>query len=300
VVATSEEMKWGITGGSGQLAQSLVDLLSKEGIQYVAWDHSEVDIGDPSSIEKISGCQPSVLINCAAWTDVDGAEEFFEDALKVNQVGTQNVAIAARELNIPLIHISSDYVFSGTKSQPWNINDVAEPTSKYGLSKLLSERKIQEIWPDKSLIFRTAWLYSPYKKNFAKTMIHKALASKQAVSVVNDQTGQPTNAHDLAAQILSSVKNQIPSGIYHATNSGQATWWDFACRLFQLCGESTDRVKPVMSQDFPSKVKRPTYSVLDHSEWSKVGIGEMRDWKVALDESFPEIRNVVERELSLG
>lgn len=299
-MATSKEMKWGITGGSGQLARSLVDLLSKEGIQYVAWDHSEVDIGDPSSIEKISGCQPSVLINCAAWTDVDGAEDFFEDALKVNQVGTQNVAVAARELNIPLIHISSDYVFSGTKSQPWNINDVAEPTSKYGVSKLLSERKIQEIWPDKSLIFRTAWLYSPYKRNFAKTMIHKALASKQAVSVVNDQTGQPTNAQDLAAQILSSVKNQIPSGIYHATNSGQATWWDFACRLFQLCGESTDRVKPVMSQDFPSRVKRPTYSVLDHSEWSKVGIGEMRDWKVALDESFPEIRNVVERELSLG
>lgn len=299
-MATSEEMKWGITGGSGQLARSLVDLLSKEGIQYVAWDHSEVDIGDPSSIEKISGCQPSVLINCAAWTDVDGAEDFFEDALKVNQVGTQNVAIAARELNIPLIHISSDYVFSGTKSQPWNINDVAEPTSKYGVSKLLSERKIQEIWPDKSLIFRTAWLYSPYKRNFAKTMIHKALASKQAVSVVNDQTGQPTNAHDLAAQILSSVKDQIPSGIYHATNSGQATWWDFACRLFQLCGESTDRVKPVMSQDFPSRVKRPTYSVLDHSEWSKVGIEEMRDWKAALDESFPEIRNVVERELSLG
>lgn len=299
-MATSEEMKWGITGGSGQLARSLVDLLSKEGIQYVAWDHSEVDIGDPSSIEKISGCEPTVLINCAAWTDVDGAEDFFEDALKVNQVGTQNVAVAARELNIPLIHISSDYVFSGTKSQPWNINDVAEPTSKYGVSKLLSERKIQEIWPDKSLIFRTAWLYSPYKRNFAKTMIHKALASKQAVSVVNDQTGQPTNAHDLAAQILSSVKNQIPSGIYHATNSGQATWWDFACRLFQLCGESTDRVKPVMSQDFPSRVKRPTYSVLDHSEWSKVGIEEMRDWKAALDESFPEIRNVVERELSLG
>lgn len=299
-MATSEEMKWGITGGSGQLARSLVDLLSKEGIQYVAWDHSEVDIGDPSSIEKISGCQPSVLINCAAWTDVDGAEDFFEDALKVNQVGTQNVAIAARELNIPLIHISSDYVFSGTKSQPWNINDIAEPTSKYGVSKLLSERKIQEIWPDKSLIFRTAWLYSPYKRNFAKTMIHKALASKQAVSVVNDQTGQPTNAHDLAAQILSSVKDQIPSGIYHATNSGQATWWDFACRLFQLCGESTDRVKPVMSRDFPSRVKRPTYSVLDLSEWSKVGIEEMRDWKAALDESFPEIRNVVERELSLG
>ena len=299
-MATSKEMKWGITGGSGQLARSLVDLLSKEGVQYVAWDHSEVDIGDPSSIEKISGCQPSVLINCAAWTDVDGAEDFFEDALKVNQVGTQNVAIAARELNIPLIHISSDYVFSGTKSQPWNINDVAEPTSKYGVSKLLSERKIQEIWPDKSLIFRTAWLYSPYKRNFAKTMIRKALASKQAVSVVNDQTGQPTNAHDLAAQILSSVRSQIPSGIYHATNSGQATWWDFACRLFQLCGESTDRVKPIMSQDLPSRVKRPTYSVLDHSEWSKVGIGEMRDWKVALDESFPEIRNVVEGELSLG
>ena len=293
-------MKWGITGGSGQLARSLVDLLSKEGIQYVAWDHSEVDIGDPSSIEKISGCQPSVLINCAAWTDVDGAEDFFEDALKVNQVGTQNVAIAARELNIPLIHISSDYVFSGTKSQPWNINDVAEPTSKYGVSKLLSERKIQEIWPDKSLIFRTAWLYSPYKRNFAKTMIRKALASKQAVSVVYDQTGQPTNAYDLVAQILSSVRNQIPSGIYHATNSGQATWWDFACRLFQLCGESTDRVKPVMSRDFPSRVKRPTYSVLDLSEWSKVGIEEMRDWKAALDESFPEIRNVVERELSLG
>ena len=299
-MATSEEMKWGITGGSGQLARSLVDLLSKEGIQYVAWNRSEVDIGDPSSIEKIAGCRPTILINCAAWTDVDRAEDFFEDAVKVNQVGTQNVALTAKELNIPLVHISTDYVFSGTKSEPWSVYDVAEPTSKYGLSKLLGERRVQEIWPEKSLIFRTAWLYSPYKKNFAKTMIREALASKQAVSVVNDQTGQPTNAHDLAAQILSSVKNQIPAGIYHATNSGQATWWEFACQLFQLCGESKDRVKPVMSQDFPSRVKRPTYSVLNHLEWSKVGIGEMRDWKVALDESFPEIRNEVEREFSLG
>jgi dTDP-4-dehydrorhamnose reductase len=289
-------MKWGITGGSGQLARSLAELLSEAEIPHIAWSHSEVDMTDASSVEKISEYQPTVLVNCAAWTNVDGAEDSFVEALKANRDGAMNAAIAAKELNIPLIHISTDYVFSGLNSQPWRTNEATQPISIYGQTKLQGEKKVQEIWSEKSYIFRTAWLYGPYGKNFAKTVLKKAVFTSDPVFIVNDQTGQPTSTLDLAFQIIKSVKNQIPAGIYHATNSGKATWWEFACELFELSGQDLNRVRPVTSQEFKSKTKRPSYSVLDLSEWSKVGMKEMRDWRFALRESIPRILESVEKE----
>jgi dTDP-4-dehydrorhamnose reductase len=300
VVATTEEMKWGITGGSGQLARSIVDLLLQADIPHIAWSRSEVDVTDPSSVAKISEHQPTVLVNCAAWTNVDGAEDSYVEALKVNRDGAMNAAIAAKQLNIPLIHISTDYVFSGSISQPWRTNDATEPASKYGITKLQGEEAVQEIWSEGSYIFRTAWLYGPYGKNFVKTVLKKALGTSDPVLVVNDQTGQPTSTLDLASRIIESVTKQIPAGIYHATNSGNATWWEFACELFELSGQDINRVKPVTSQQFGSKTKRPTYSVLDHSQWSKVGMKEMRDWRIALRDSIPRILESVERESLLG
>jgi dTDP-4-dehydrorhamnose reductase len=300
VVATPQEMKWGITGGSGQLARSLGDILLEANIPHIAWSHSEVDVTNRSGIKKILEYEPTVLVNCAAWTNVDAAEDSFEKALIVNQDGALNVAIAAKELDVPLIHISTDYVFSGSNSKPWRIEEVTKPTSKYGLSKLLGERKVQEVWLEKSYIFRTAWLYGPYGKNFAKTILTKALTTNETIFVVNDQTGQPTSTHDLAFNIVESVLKSIPFGTYHSTNSGKATWWEFACELFELSGQDVNRVKPVTSQEFLSKAKRPTYSVLDHSQWSKVGMEEMRDWRIALHESVPKILKSVERESRVG
>ena len=290
-------MKWAITGGSGQLSRSLVDLLDKEGVPYITWSHKDLDVADDSSITLIKETCPDLLINCAAWTNVDAAEEFPERAARVNQVGPRNMARAAKELKIPLVHISTDYVFSGQSGKPWSTDSKTEPMSSYGLSKLLGEKEITKSLDVNFYILRTAWLYGPYGKNFSKTILKKAITSKEPINVVSDQIGQPTTTKSLAKQIFEVAKSHVPSGIYHATNTGQASWWDFACEIFALAGEDVERVRPSTSEDFPSKVKRPKYSVLDQSAWSKVGMETMPEWREALNEVFPEIRNAVEREL---
>jgi len=296
-VAAIKEMKWAITGGSGQLSRSLLDLLDKEGVPYTVWSHKDLDVADDSSISVIKEISPDLLINCAAWTNVDAAEEFPEKATRVNQVGPRNMARAAKELKIPLVHISTDYVFSGQSRQPWSTDSKTEPISTYGLSKLLGEKEISKNLDANFYILRTAWLYGPYGRNFSKTILKKALTSKDSINVVNDQIGQPTTTKSLAQQIFKVAKSHVPSGIYHATNTGQASWWDFARVIFELAGEDVERVRPSTSEDFPSKVKRPKYSVLDQSAWSKVGMETMPEWREALKEVFPEIRNAVEREL---
>jgi len=296
-VAAIKEMKWAITGGSGQLSRSLVDLLDKEGVPYITWSHKDLDVADDSSITVIKETCPDLLINCAAWTNVDAAEEFPERAARVNQVGPRNMARAAKELKIPLVHISTDYVFSGQSGKPWSTDSKTEPMSSYGLSKLLGEKEITKSLDVNFYILRTAWLYGPYGKNFSKTILKKAITSKEPINVVNDQIGQPTTTKSLAEQIFKVAKSRVPSGVYHATNTGQASWWDFACEIFALAGEDVERVRPSTSEDFPSKVKRPKYSVLDQSAWSKVGIETMPEWREALKEVFPEIRSSVEREL---
>ncbi len=296
-MAAFKEMKWAITGGSGQLSRSLVDLLDKEGVPYIAWSHKDLDVADDSSISVIKETSPDLLINCAAWTNVDAAEEFPEKATRVNQVGPRNMARAAKELKIPLIHISTDYVFSGQSRQPWSTDSKTEPMSTYGLSKLLGEKEISKNMHADFYILRTAWLYGPYGRNFSKTILKKALTSKDSINVVSDQIGQPTTTKSLAEQIFKVAKQKIPSGTYHATNAGQASWWDFAREIFELAGEDVERVRSSTSEDFPSNVKRPKYSVLDQSAWSKVGMETMPEWRRALKEVFPEIRKAVEREL---
>ena len=296
-MAAFKEMKWAITGGSGQLSRSLVDLLDKEGVPYIAWSHKDLDVADDSSISVIKETSPDLLINCAAWTNVDAAEEFPEKATRVNQVGPRNMARAAKELKIPLIHISTDYVFSGQSRQPWSTDSRTEPMSTYGLSKLLGEKEINKNMDGNFYILRTAWLYGPYGRNFSKTILKKALTSKDSINVVNDQIGQPTTTKSLAEQIFKVAQQNIPSGTYHATNTGQASWWDFAREIFELAGEDVERVRSSTSEDFPSNVKRPKYSVLDQSAWSKVGMETMPEWRRALKEVFPEIRKAVEREL---
>lgn len=291
-------MKWAITGGSGQLARSLVNLLSEAAIPHFAWNHVELDVSDPISIPKILEFQPSVLVNCAAWTNVEEAEDSYEKALKVNQDGVRNVATAARELDIPLIHISTDYVFSGFSTKPWRIDDLTQPISKYGMSKLLGEQVLLEVWPEKSYIVRTAWLYGPYGRNFVKTILKKAIQTKDEIFVVDDQTGQPTSTFDLATRLFRISESKLPAGTYHGTNSGQATWWEFAREIVALSGNDVNRVIPVSSEKFPSKVNRPKFSVLDHSSWSKVGFEPMKDWRIALSEVFPRILDNVMKELA--
>lgn len=299
-MASVKDIKWGITGGSGQLAKSLVNLLNQRGIPHIAWSRADLDISDLTAINKIKESKISVLVNCAAWTNVDGAEDETKKALLVNKLGAENVGLAARELEIPLIHISTDYVFSGVGQRPWKVDDDTVPTTQYGMTKLMGEEAIKDIWPDKGIILRTAWLYGPYGKNFAKTILKKILSTKDSIRVVNDQLGQPTSTVDLAKQIVRCIDLECPPGTYHATNSGEASWWEFASELANLCGVDGNLIQAVTSKEFASKAKRPTYSVLDLSDWGRLGIEPMQDWRGALVGIFPEIQKAVEVELQHG
>jgi dTDP-4-dehydrorhamnose reductase len=299
-VASVKDIKWGITGGSGQLAKSLVNLLNQRGIPHIAWSRADLDISDLTAINKMKESKISVLVNCAAWTNVDGAEDETKKALLVNKLGAENVGLAARELEIPLIHISTDYVFSGIGQRPWKVDDDTVPTTQYGMTKLMGEEAIKDIWPDKGIILRTAWLYGPYGKNFAKTILKKILSTKDSIRVVNDQLGQPTSTVDLAKQIVRCIDLECPPGTYHATNSGEASWWEFASELANLCGVDGNLIQAVTSKEFASKAKRPTYSVLDLSDWGRLGIEPMQDWRGALVGIFPEIQKAVEVELQHG
>jgi len=290
-------MSWLITGGSGQLGIAVSQELDKLGIAFDAWNSKDLDITQSSTVsEAIKKLSPTVIINCAAWTDVDGAESHENMAAQVNALGAENVANAARDCGAKLVQISTDYVFSGQNQNPWSVSSDKSPCTAYGRTKAEGEDRVLNLYSESSYILRTAWLYSPWKKNFAKTMLTLALNEKLEVSVVNDQVGQPTSSSDLAKQIVRMIESNAPVGIYHGTNSGSATWFEFAQTLFEFAGTDVNRVLPVGSDKFPRAAKRPSYSVLDHCEWTKTSITEMRDWKDALEATFPKILEEVMKE----
>lgn len=290
-------MKWLITGASGQIGLALQEELQSRGIEFVATDSSELDVTKPLRINEIVDLiMPRVIVNAAAWTDVDGAESNESAAYSVNSLGPQNLAIAASKAGARLVQISTDYVFSGDTSSPWNENAPYNPQSVYGSTKSKGEDFVLTTLPSNSYVVRTAWVYSSKGKNFAKTMVNLALSKKGEVRVVSDQIGQPTFAGDLAKQIVELVLSDSPAGIYHGTNSGQATWFDFAQEIFSLAGADVSRVIPVSTSEFPRPAKRPAYSVLGHDAWACTSISAMRNWKIALEEAMPAVISTVKAE----
>ena len=290
-------MSWLITGGSGQLGIAVSRELDKNGIAFDAWSSKDLDITQSSNTsEAIEKLSPIVIINCAAWTDVDGAESHEIDASRVNSDGPENLAIAAKRCNSKLIHVSTDYVFSGDSQSPWQIADEINPQSAYGRTKAQGESRVLATYPENSFIVRTAWLYSPWGKNFAKSMTKLALKGTGEVRVVDDQVGQPTSASDLAKQLVQLGLSTSPAGIYHGTNSGKATWFDFATEIFKLAGADVGRVTPVSSSEYPRPAKRPSYSVLSHDAWANTSVKPLRDWRIALAEAMPAIISAVKAE----
>jgi dTDP-4-dehydrorhamnose reductase len=290
-------MSWLITGGSGQLGIAVSQELGDRGIVFVAWNSEDLDITQgPTVRDVIAKLSPEVIINCAAWTDVDGAESHEIDASRVNSDGPENLALAAKPFNSRLIHVSTDYVFSGENRTPWRIEDVINPQSAYGRTKAHGESRVLASHPENSFIVRTAWLYSPWGKNFAKTMAKLALKGEGEVRVVNDQVGQPTSASDLAKQLVELGLSASPAGIYHGTNSGQGTWYEFAQEIFNLASADVGRVTPVSSSEYPRPAKRPSYSVLSHDAWVSTSVKPMRDWRIALAEAMPAIISAVQAE----
>jgi dTDP-4-dehydrorhamnose reductase len=290
-------MTWLITGGAGQLGIAVSEELGKRGLVFRTPNSQELDITlSPLVTEFIADISPKIIVNCAAWTDVDGAENTEALALRVNSDGAENVAQGAKLCGGKLIHISTDYVFSGNSNYPWQVNDVINPQSAYGRTKADGERRVLATYPENSSIVRTAWLYSPWGKNFAKTMTRLALNSNGEVRVVNDQMGQPTSAIHLAKQLVEIGLSNSPAGIYHGTNSGQATWFAFAQEIFRLAGADSNRVVGASSSEYPRPAKRPSYSVLSHDAWDKTSLKPMRDWRIALAEAMPAIVSAVKAE----
>ena len=290
-------MSWLITGSSGQLGIAVSQELDKLGIAFDAWSSKDLDITQNSIVsEAIEKLYPTVIINCAAWTDVDGAENHEIDALRVNGDGPENLALAANLSNSKLIHISTDYVFSGGSQSPWQVADEINPQSAYGRTKARGESRVLATYSENSFIVRTAWLYSPWGKNFAKTITKLALKGTGEIRVVDDQVGQPTSASDLAKQLVYLGLSTSQAGIYHGTNSGQATWFEFAQEIFKLAGADVGRVTPISSSEYLRPAKRPSYSVLSHDAWACTSVEPLRDWRIALADAMPAIIFAVKAE----
>jgi dTDP-4-dehydrorhamnose reductase len=290
-------MKWLITGASGQLGMALQEELTLRGLDFVGANSSELDITKQLIVNQIVDLiKPRVIINAAAWTDVDGAESNESAAYSVNSLGPQNLAIAASQAGARLVQISTDYVFSGVKHSPWSENAPHNPQSVYGSTKSEGENFVLRTLPLNSYVVRTGWLYSSKGKNFAKTIASLALNKEGEVRVINDQVGQPTFAGDLAKQIVELVLSDAPAGIYHGTNSGQATWFEFAQAIFSIAGADVSRVIPVSTSEFPRPAQRPAYSVLSHDAWADTSVPLMRNWKIALEEAMSSIISTVKAE----
>jgi dTDP-4-dehydrorhamnose reductase len=290
-------MTWVITGGSGQLGLALQSELTVQGIDFVSVNSSELDITNQQLVEElVESIKPDVIVNAAAWTDVDGAETAEFAAYGVNALGPQNLAIAASKVGARLVQVSTDYVFSGEGTTPWSESAEHNPQSVYGSTKSEGEKFVLATYPKGSYVVRTAWLYSAERKNFAKTMTKLALNGAGEVRVVKDQAGQPTFTGDLAEQIIDLIVSDFPVGIYHGTNGGQATWFEFAQEIFKHAGADVGRVIPVSSSEYPRPAKRPSYSVLGHDAWAKTTVEPMRDWRIALAEAMPAIISAVKAE----
>jgi dTDP-4-dehydrorhamnose reductase len=283
-------MKWLITGANGQLGRCLQKTLDDKGIDFVALSRADLDITNSALVkESFNSIKPDVVINTAAYTNVEQAEIDSVAAFKINQLGAANVAKASKSIGAKLVHFSTDYVFAGNNISPWRVNDLTEPLSIYGKSKLAGEIEILKEYSESSLIIRTAWLYSAYGKNFYKTMLTKAVNGNESVRVVSDQQGQPTSALDLAELTVKVITKNVAPGVFHGTNAGSCSWFEFAKYIFEIAGADTLRITPVLSSEFATKVPRPKYSVLDDQKWSEFGIVPLGPWQDSVQKALPDM-----------
>ena len=281
--------RWLITGGGGQLAQELVTILEESGAVYKTYSSKELDIRNRSAIQNaVKTFTPTNILNCAAWTNVDLAETNEQSAFAVNARGVENLAVAANSIGAHLTHFSTDYVFDGSKRIPYEISDIKDPKTAYGRSKSAGEDFLMTLYPEKSLIIRTAWLYSAFGSNFVKTILSLEKSQKN-ISVVCDQIGQPTSAADLALFTLNLLKRESVTGLHHGTNSGETTWFGFAQEIFRIVGSDVDRLIPVPTKKDNRRALRPGYSVLSLNSWADLGITPMRMWKDALGDNMSSI-----------
>ena len=281
-------MKILVTGYKGQLGYDVVNEATSRGIEAFGVDIDEMDITNQEQVNTVikSGNYDAV-VHCAAWTAVDKAEEpeLFETVKKVNATGTKYIADVCEELDIPMMYFSTDYVFDGEGTTPWNEYDERHPLNVYGLTKAQGEEFVEKL--KKHFIIRIAWVFGKNGNNFIKTMLRLG-KERGAVSVVNDQIGNPTYTYDLAKLVVDMIQTD-KYGKYHATNSGDfISWYDFACEIFKQAGMDV-KVTPVDSNQFPAKAKRPKNSRMNQTELDKNGFNRLPAWQDALGRYLKEI-----------
>lgn len=283
-----------VTGANGQLGNEIRRLCRNfPGLEFIFTDVDMLDITNPDAVSVfMEASKPAIVVNCAAYTDVDRAEEDVKNARKVNALAPQVLAAACAMQNAFLIHVSTDYVFDGTSEVPYTEEDEPNPQSVYGSSKLEGEEKIKTVFDD-YVIIRTSWLYSEYGSNFLRKILALGVDREQ-VEVVDDQVGSPTYARDLANCIIDIIIKSILNpqaylpGIYHYANQGTCSWAGFTKEIFEQAGVDCE-VIPVSSDKFPTKAKRPAYSVLDTSKVRQAfGIG-IPNWRDSLKECIGKL-----------
>ena len=282
--------RWLVTGAGGMLGTDLVAALTSGGEPVTGFDRANLDVTDAAAVtDAITRCQPDVVVNCAAWTAVDDAEASEEQALAVNSGGAANLAASCAALRARLVQVSTDYVFAGDAGRPYTEDDVPAPRTAYGRTKLAGEQAVLGRLPEAGYVVRTAWLYGAHGPSFVAAMI-KLEDQRPTVDVVDDQHGQPTWTADVAGQIIALVDSAATPGIYHATSSGQTTWFGLAREVFRLIGADPARVRPISSSAMPRPAPRPAYSVLGHSGWAGPGVPPIGEWRTALRRALPELR----------
>lgn len=278
-------MTYMITGGSGQLGTELTNLLEEKSLPYVSLDSAELDILDESAVSKtIRKEKPQAVFHCAAYTQVDKAEEEGKKAnWEVNLEGTKNVAEVCKELSIPFIYISTDYVFDGRSLEAYTEDHPTHPINEYGKAKLAAEQYIADTL-EQYYIIRTSWVFGEYGNNFVYTM-KKLAESYDKLTIISDQVGRPTWTRTLAEFMLHLIQEGSEYGIYHLSNEGQCSWYDFASEI--LKNESVE-VQPIKSEDYPQKAERPKHSVMSLKKAEQTGFTPIH-WKEALKQFLNSI-----------
>nr|WP_288555874.1 dTDP-4-dehydrorhamnose reductase [uncultured Mediterraneibacter sp.] len=269
-----------VTGVKGQLGYDVMNELAKRGHTGIGVDVEEMDITDAAKVEQvIKASDVEAVIHCAAYTAVDAAEDNVEICHKINAEGTENIAKVCKELDLKMIYISTDYVFNGEGTRPWEPDDEREPLNVYGQAKYEGELAVEK-YLEKYYIVRIAWVFGVNGKNFIKTMLNLS-ETHDELSVVNDQIGSPTYTYDLAKLLVDMIETD-KYGRYHATNEGLCTWYEFATEIFRQAGKEIT-VHPVTSEQFPSKAKRPHNSRMSKDKLEANGFDRLPTWQDALN-----------------
>ena len=280
--------RWLVTGAGGMLGTDLVAVLRDRDADHTALSRADLDITDAAACaDAVKG--HDVVVNTAAWTKVDAAEEREAEATAVNGTGVGNLARACAATGARLVHVSTDYVFRGDATEPYPEDAQTDPLNAYGRGKLAGEQAIRRLLPDSGYVVRTAWLYGAYGPNFVATM-RRLARERDTVDVVDDQRGQPTWTYALAGRLADlgqrAVDGRAPAGPYHGTASGVTTWYAFARAIFTEDGQDPDRVQPTTTDRFPRPAPRPAYSVLAHGRWRAAGLDPLPDWRTMLGQAF--------------